>query len=71
MKQENGILYNLDLKSNLPIAGFDLDGTIIIPKSGRKFPIDENDWKIIDNKIINTIHNLSGYNIVIFTNQLG
>jgi bifunctional polynucleotide phosphatase/kinase len=69
--QQNGVLYNLNIKSNLPIAGFDLDGTLIEPKSGRKFPIDENDWKILDNKIIDIINNLSEYNIVIFTNQSG
>jgi len=69
--QQNGLLYNLNIISKLPIAGFDLDGTLIVPKSGRKFPIDENDWKILNNKIIDKINKLVNYNIVIFTNQSG
>ena len=69
--QKNGVYYYLNIHLKKPVAGFDLDGTIIIPKSGRKFPIDENDWKIIDSKMIDEINKLNNYNIVIFTNQLG
>jgi len=69
--QKNGVCYYLNIKSNEPIAGFDLDGTIITTKSNRKFPIDENDWKIIDSKMVDEINKLTNYSIIIFTNQLG
>ena len=55
------------------IAAFDLDHTLIIPKSGKKFPIDRNDWrwwnKCIPRKLIKLYS--QGYKIVIFTNQAG
>lgn len=55
----------------LKIAAFDLDGTIIKPKSGNKFPKDKDDWQIIFSsvpaKLKNHIEN--GYKVVIFTNQ--
>ena len=53
------------------IAGFDLDGTLITPKSKRRFPKDKNDWRFISNKvrpILNQLHN-TGYTILVFTNQ--
>ena len=30
---------------------FDMDGTIISTKSGKKFPIDENDWKFYNGAV--------------------
>ncbi len=63
-----GIAYHLNIKDNLPIAGFDLDGTIIFTKSGKKYPIDENDWKP-NNEMIEKMNTIKNYNIVIFTNQ--
>ncbi|XP_065898119.1 bifunctional polynucleotide phosphatase/kinase-like [Dysidea avara] len=55
------------------VAGFDIDGTIITTKSGRKFPIDANDWKIRFSVISGRLQQLvrDGYKIVFFTNQLG
>jgi bifunctional polynucleotide phosphatase/kinase len=57
---------------HLKIAAFDLDHTLIKPKSGKKFPIDENDvmlmWPIVAKKIASLQSN--DYLIVIFTNQL-
>ena len=38
--------YNLDKKN---IAGFDLDLTLIKTVSGKKFPVDENDWQDFGN----------------------
>jgi len=69
--QKQSILYYLNIKSKQKSACFDLDGTIITPKSNRKFPIDENDWKFIDMKMVDIINQLSDYNIIIFTNQSG
>lgn len=49
---------------------FDLDGTLIVTKSKRKFPKDENDW-IFNKDIINRIIDLANYSsIIIITNQL-
>ena len=55
------------------IAAFDMDGCLIVPKSGAKFPKDSNDWKLLSNQVrskLNMLHN-DGYKIVIFTNQAG
>jgi len=55
------------------IAAFDMDGTLIVTKSGKVFPVDENDWQIYSPEVITSIKKLSddGYKIVIFTNQGG
>lgn len=55
------------------IAAFDLDYTLIKPKSGNKFPKNKDDWMFINDKIklyLNTL-NTNNYSIVIFTNQKG
>lgn len=55
------------------IAAYDLDGTIILTKSGRVFPKDRDDWRIgfpsVKQKLISLIED--GFKIVIFTNQAG
>lgn len=55
------------------IAGFDLDGTIITTKSGKKFPIDKNDWKYAFDNIQEKLNDIrsKGYQIVIISNQKG
>jgi len=55
------------------VAGFDIDGTIITTKSGRRFPIDANDWKIRFSVISGRLQQLvrDDYKIIFFTNQLG
>jgi DNA 3'-phosphatase len=58
----------------IKIAGFDLDGNLIRTKSGHKFPRDQNDWVPLDNIAVG--HKLQslykdGYEIIVFTNQLG
>jgi len=64
-----------DKSNNIKIAGFDLDSTLIVTKSGKKFQDNFNDWQfIIDLKLIETLFtNLKNenYHIVIFTNQSG
>mgnify|MGYP005988951879 CR=1 FL=1 len=60
----------LSIKKNL-LACFDYDWTLVIPKDGRPFPRDENDWQwYYPNipKILTKLHN-DGYVICIFSNQ--
>jgi bifunctional polynucleotide phosphatase/kinase len=56
-----------------PIAGFDLDGTIITTKSGNKFPVNKNDWKYVFDNVREKLIELhsKGYHIVIISNQKG
>jgi bifunctional polynucleotide phosphatase/kinase len=55
------------------IASFDLDHTLIKPKSGKTFPIDKFDWKILNDFVIPKLHSLhsQNYKLVIFSNQGG
>ncbi|XP_018496214.1 uncharacterized protein F21D5.5 [Galendromus occidentalis] len=55
-------------------ACFDMDGTIIKNRSGKKFPENYRDWMILySGKIPEKLHELhrNGYRIVIFSNQRG
>ena len=53
------------------IAAFDLDHTLIKPKSGKKFPVNKDDWiwmyANVPEKLSEYYNN--GYTIVVFTNQ--
>jgi bifunctional polynucleotide phosphatase/kinase len=67
------IIFNKYSPITNKIASFDLDGTLIIPSSGNKFPKNENDWKWLYNNIpdkLNELYN-NNWNIIIFTNQNG
>lgn len=58
---------------NGEIASFDLDSTLIVPKSGKKFPKTETDWKWkypAWPSILKTLSN-KGMKLVVFTNQSG
>lgn len=56
------------------IACFDIDQTIIITKSKKKFPLDKNDWILLfKNKtkdVLNTISK-NGFSIIFISNQAG
>jgi len=58
------------IKAGAIIAAFDLDHTLIKPKSGNKFPKDSNDWVLLDGvkKKLTDLYT-KDYKIVIFTNQ--
>jgi bifunctional polynucleotide phosphatase/kinase len=60
-------------KTSQLIAAFDFDGTLVTPKSGNKYPIDANDWKLIDKSLPKRIEKLidNGYRFVVISNQLG
>lgn len=54
------------------LACFDLDSTLIVPKSGHVFPVDKNDWQPLYPNIGTVLQQLvqKNYIIAIFTNQL-
>lgn len=64
------ISHNPDANLKKYVA-FDLDSTLIKPKSGRKRPIDENDWiwfhECVPSKLKQL--NFEGYHVLIITNQ--
>ncbi|OWZ10891.1 Polynucleotide kinase 3'-phosphatase [Phytophthora megakarya] len=56
------------------IAGFDLDGTLIVTKSGKKFAKDKDDWKwfhptLVRQKLTELVRD--GFTLTIFSNQNG
>ncbi|GAA5890202.1 hypothetical protein JCM5296_002848 [Sporobolomyces johnsonii] len=55
------------------IAAFDIDGTIIKPKSGASFPKDADDWKFLWPEVVSKIREAShsGYAVVLVSNQAG
>jgi len=66
------ILDNVNIKSD-KVAAFDLDHTLIKPKTDNKFPIDSDDWQWLYPNIVSILKNIynEGYKIVIFSNQAG
>ncbi|ELR24286.1 DNA 3'phosphatase [Acanthamoeba castellanii str. Neff] len=71
-----GTLLVLDGDSIQPsskIASFDMDDTLITPKSGRAFATGRNDWRWWNPSVPQRLTELhqQGYKLVIFTNQAG
>lgn len=68
------LMYTSDeIESRSKIAAFDVDGTIIKTKSGKRFPINADDWELNFPTIPLTLRKLyeDDYKIVFFTNQSG
>ncbi|VDO71136.1 unnamed protein product [Heligmosomoides polygyrus] len=68
------IFTHKDCEPRKKIAAFDMDGTLTTTKSGKVFPTDNNDWRIIYDKVtprLRKLHSEEGFKIVIFTNQKG
>ncbi|GAA5912573.1 hypothetical protein JCM6882_004806 [Rhodosporidiobolus microsporus] len=60
-------------KGSSKVAAFDIDGTVIQPKEGRKFPRDETDWQFVYPEVVPKIRDAhaAGFSIVLITNQAG
>lgn len=78
----NGSLHYLDARPNaqttaplipMKIAAFDLDGTLIVTKSGKRFPENERDWKLFHSNVKEKLQKYAheGFLLVIISNQHG
>eukprot|EP01127_Copromyxa_protea_P014627 TRINITY_DN4114_c0_g1_i1.p1 TRINITY_DN4114_c0_g1~~TRINITY_DN4114_c0_g1_i1.p1 ORF type:complete len:728 (+),score=176.83 TRINITY_DN4114_c0_g1_i1:2-2185(+) len=67
------VLDSPDIEASPKIAAFDMDGTLILTKSGKVHPTGREDWMWwapdVKAKLVKLIE--TGYKIVIFTNQAG
>lgn len=61
------------LPSITKLASFDMDDTLIRPKSGAKFPKNRSDWRWLFPSVPEKLKKLhdEGFGVVIFTNQAG
>ncbi|CAF0732418.1 unnamed protein product [Brachionus calyciflorus] len=66
-------LYSKKLSGCEKIACFDIDGTIIVTKTGKSFAQNANDWKWFDKSVPNKLKEMNddGYRVVFMTNQAG
>lgn len=63
-----------ELTSRCKLAVFDLDSTLIVPSSGKKYPSGASDWKWWHPSVptkLRQLHHEQGYRIVILSNQAG
>lgn len=59
-------------EANGRIAAFDFDGTLSVPKSGKTFPRDAGDFRLLDSRLPDRVKEITdGRRFVIFTNQMG
>uniref|UniRef100_A0A224YIN2 Bifunctional polynucleotide phosphatase/kinase n=1 Tax=Rhipicephalus zambeziensis TaxID=60191 RepID=A0A224YIN2_9ACAR len=74
LTQHHVLIFNSEKLEHKPkIAAFDLDGTLITTKSGKVFPVNSADWRILLSATEARLRSLveEGYKIVIITNQRG
>ncbi|CAJ2512036.1 Uu.00g076610.m01.CDS01 [Anthostomella pinea] len=63
-----------DRRKRRKIAAFDLDSTLIVPASGKKFGNDPGDWKWWDSSVpshLKELYKQKDYRVVILSNQAG
>jgi len=60
-------------ENTVRIVGFDFDGTLVNTKSGKSFPVNENDWELWCSSVPAKLkkYQQDGYILVIFSNQNG
>jgi DNA 3'-phosphatase len=58
---------------NKGIVTLDLDGTLIVTKSGKTFPADNKDWKLFNSVVPSVLQEAyqEGYSLAIISNQKG
>lgn len=54
----HGVYDSANFKGSTKVAAFDLDGTVIAPRSGNKFPKDKDDWKYWNGGVPKAIRDL-------------
>jgi bifunctional polynucleotide phosphatase/kinase len=54
----HGVYDSSNFKGSTKVAAFDLDGTVIAPRSGNKFPKDKDDWKYWNGTVPKVIRDL-------------
>ena len=61
------------ISGNNRVAAFDMDSTLIVPKSNSRFPRHRSDWRWLHPEVPLKLRQLyqSGYKLAIFTNQRG
>ena len=61
------------IPGNSRVAAFDMDSTLIAPKSNRRFPLHRGDWRWLHPEVPLKLRQLhcDGWKLVIFTNQRG
>ena len=66
-------LWSKTLSGCKKVAGFDIDGTVIVTKTGKNFAANASDWKWFDKKVPEKLKELDsqGYRVVFITNQAG
>ena len=67
------MFFNFESQPSSKVLGFDMDSTLIATKSGKTFPTNDQDWRILYPNIPTVLQKsvADGYRIVIFTNQKG
>ena len=74
--KENYLLGIINKKINFNLINriflLDIDGTIIIPKSGKIFPIDKNDWIFISENVVKILNKTKNNELIgLISNQKG
>ena len=69
--EKNNCLGQIDYSYIKNVYMFDLDYTLIKTKSGKKFPVDKNDWVLLNQNVKTKLINTSKCLIGIVSNQKG
>lgn len=67
------VLDSPEIKPSAKVVGFDMDDTLVTPKSGAQFAKSRNDWRWLLPEVAPKLKELhsQGYKVVVFTNQAG